>query len=182
MGPAEDGRILRQVRAAAVIATEGKVLLFRCTDLPFWSLPGGRVDPGEPWAGALARELAEEIGAEIGVGSLRWVMENRFRFNAVTYDEICVVFDARAHDGPASRPCPEPFAGTEAHVPLEYRWFPVERLAGLELRPLVLARILAEPLPAQAVHLVVDDREATADDCGLPDPLDVPASWSQWAP
>ena len=165
------GRIVRQVRVAGVFSREGWVLLHRSIDIDFWSLPGGRVELGEPWAAALARELEEEIGAVVRVGALRWVMENRFVYNAVEYDEVAVVFDAVALDGPAARPDAVPFAGAEPHVPLEYRWFRAAELSGLAVRPLLLARILAAPLPAQPVHLVIDDRAATAGDVGLPDPL-----------
>lgn len=34
-----------------------------------WELPGGKVGPGETEAEALARELAEELGIEVSVGS-----------------------------------------------------------------------------------------------------------------
>jgi 8-oxo-dGTP diphosphatase len=59
------------VVAAAVIA-HGRVLAARRSSPPElagkWELPGGKVEPGETDAGALARELAEELGVEVTVG------------------------------------------------------------------------------------------------------------------
>ena len=45
-------------RAAAVIVDDGSALLHRATYEDFWSLPGGRVEVGEPSAATVARELA----------------------------------------------------------------------------------------------------------------------------
>jgi 8-oxo-dGTP diphosphatase len=57
----------RQPVLAASIAVfrEGKVLLAKRGKAPalgLWSLPGGRIEPGERMADAVLRELAEEVG------------------------------------------------------------------------------------------------------------------------
>ncbi len=41
-----------------------------------WEFPGGKVEDGEDKAAALKRELAEEIGVEVDVGSLVTTLED----------------------------------------------------------------------------------------------------------
>jgi 8-oxo-dGTP diphosphatase len=52
---------------------EGRLLVVRRGRPPgvgLWSIPGGRVEPGEDDATAVARELAEETGLNVEVGGL----------------------------------------------------------------------------------------------------------------
>jgi ADP-ribose pyrophosphatase YjhB (NUDIX family) len=58
---------------AVVHDAAGRLLMVRRANEPGrgqWSLPGGRVEPGESDASAVARELREETGLEVRVGSL----------------------------------------------------------------------------------------------------------------
>jgi ADP-ribose pyrophosphatase YjhB (NUDIX family) len=51
----------------------GRVLLVRRANEPgrgLWSLPGGRVEPGETEEAAVAREVLEETGLVVSVGAL----------------------------------------------------------------------------------------------------------------
>ena len=62
------------VVAAAMIAPDGTVLLQqRAPGRPMaglWEFPGGKVEEGETPERALARELAEELGIEVGEAGL----------------------------------------------------------------------------------------------------------------
>jgi len=49
---------------------EGQLLLMRRSDNGFWGLPGGFVEVGESVADAAKREVAEETGWAVEIGSL----------------------------------------------------------------------------------------------------------------
>jgi len=65
-------RVVRVV--AAVIAVEGRYLITQrrrtAVLANLWEFPGGKVEPGETDADALAREIEERLGVEIGVGQM----------------------------------------------------------------------------------------------------------------
>lgn len=73
---------------AIVHDAEGRLLVIRRGRPPGegrWSLPGGRVEPGESDAEALVREMAEETGLRVEPGSLIGQVE-RPGPGGVTYD------------------------------------------------------------------------------------------------
>lgn len=73
---------------AIVHDAEGRLLVIRRGRPPGegrWSLPGGRVEPGESDAQAVVRELAEETGLRVEPGRLAGSVE-RPGPGGVTYD------------------------------------------------------------------------------------------------
>jgi len=66
-----------QLAVGAVAVVDDRLLLVRRGHGPAageWSVPGGRVEAGEPVAGAVVREVAEETGLEVAVDDLLgWV-------------------------------------------------------------------------------------------------------------
>ena len=63
-----DPRRTAAAAAAVVIRADERVLLIergRAPSLGLWTLPGGRLEPGEDAAAAAAREVLEETGLEV---------------------------------------------------------------------------------------------------------------------
>lgn len=67
-----NGRPSPRVIVAAVIIVGGRVLACQRSAPPEvagrWEFPGGKVEPGETDADALARECREELGVRVAVG------------------------------------------------------------------------------------------------------------------
>src|SRR4051812_18841416 len=69
-----------QMRIAGLALRNGHVLVHRAVHESFWTFPGGRAEIGETSAETLKREMIEELGVEIDVGRLLWVVENFFHY------------------------------------------------------------------------------------------------------
>ncbi|MFF4448221.1 NUDIX domain-containing protein [Streptomyces sp. NPDC001502] len=64
-------------RVTGIVIEDGQILLLdQDTDGDrSWSLPGGKVEPGETLEEALRREMLEETGVEVEVGRLLYVCD-----------------------------------------------------------------------------------------------------------
>ena len=62
--------------SAYVEGDQGRILLIRRTDSGLWSLPGGRVEPGETVTQGAVREVKEETGVDIAVVGLVGIFTN----------------------------------------------------------------------------------------------------------
>ncbi|TCK30121.1 ADP-ribose pyrophosphatase YjhB (NUDIX family) [Ancylobacter aquaticus] len=103
---------------SAAVFRDGQVLLARrgrAPSLGLWTLPGGRVEPGETLAQAAIREVAEEVGVAceiLGVAGALDIIQ-RDSSGALTAHFVVVSHAARWVDG-------EPSVGPEA---TEVGWF-----------------------------------------------------------
>jgi len=86
--------------AAAMVRDEaGRLLLQERSDTHVWDLPGGAVDPGEPPARALVREVYEETGLVVRprrlVAVLGGTPEHRYRYpNGDVAEYVMILFTA----------------------------------------------------------------------------------------
>ena len=112
-----------EVAVGAIACQDDELLLIRRGHGPAageWSIPGGRVEHGEPVAAAVLRELAEETGLEAICGPLvGWVERISAEYHYVILDFEVTIMDRR-----------EPVAGDDA---AEARWVPVSDVAELNL-------------------------------------------------
>src|SRR5439155_21430278 len=70
----------------------GHVLLHRADQDNFWSLPGGRGELLEPSTETICREFREELGCDVRVERLLWIVENFFTYDASKFHEIAFYY------------------------------------------------------------------------------------------
>lgn len=136
------GGVSFQVRAAAILIDQGRLLLHRAVGDDFWSLPGGRVEAGEDSATTVQRELREELDEAVQAERLLFVVENFFAHADVACHELGFYYRCRLADGSTLGQRPQPFAGIELDrdKPLEFAWFALDELPGLTVYPEFLRR------------------------------------------
>jgi ADP-ribose pyrophosphatase YjhB (NUDIX family) len=148
-----DGRVFNY-RTVGVLVHDGRALLHRADTENFWTLPGGRIElRGETAAESLRREMLEELGVEVEVVRLLWLVENFFRYTGREFYEFGMYFLMRLPEDSLLLTMEGPFEGTEEGVTIIFQWFRLDELAGLRLLPSFLAEGLRD-LPDSPQHVV----------------------------
>jgi ADP-ribose pyrophosphatase YjhB (NUDIX family) len=117
------------LRVAAVIVHDQKILLCTVDRLGYWFLPGGRVQFGEPAQHALSRELAEELGHQFPAGRLALVVENIYGHRSLQH-EVGLYYRLAWPPGLADSDLDR---GTEPRH--RFRWAAISELASVNFEP-----------------------------------------------
>ena len=118
-----------------VVDSEDRILLIRRGQEPAkgcWSVPGGRVEPGEDDSAATVREVLEETGLAVVAGDLVGTVER-----AAPDGSVFVINDYRCTpvDGPDEA---RVVAGDDA---VEVGWFTPEQVRDIECAPGLVAAL-----------------------------------------
>ncbi|EGH73133.1 NUDIX hydrolase [Pseudomonas syringae] len=134
-------KIIR-IAAALLIGADGRTLLVRKRGTHAFMQPGGKIEPGEPAAQALARELEEELGLIVDPAQAVFLGEfTAPAANEPGFEVNCQLYEVRT-DAQAV-----PAAEIE-----EVLWVDADSHAGLQLAPLTRDLILPLYLKRQAAR------------------------------
>ena len=129
-----------EIIARGLVVRDAALLLCRSVPAGYRYLPGGHVEPGEPAAAALQRELREETGVSTAAGRLVLVTEELFVQSGRARHELNLVFHVEHTPLPAAVPSREP--------QIAFDWIPWREIGVSGMLPARIADWLAARDPA----------------------------------
>ncbi|MFB8790036.1 MAG: NUDIX hydrolase [Potamolinea sp.] len=140
-------------RAVAVIINNNQVLIHQYLKDGFWALPGGRVELMEPAHETIKREMQEELGIDVRVERLLWIVENFYDYNNKSFHEVALYFLISTHCDAIFYGEKESFRGIEKDKNIIFKWHEIEALEDIELYPKFLQKSL-KYLPHSTEYIV----------------------------
>lgn len=122
-------------RVVGVAIHDDKILLHKTAEDDFWALPGGRNEFLEFTQDTLIREMQEELGEEITIDRLLWVVENFFEFDNKNYHEISLCYLMKFEEKSSILDRKESFMGVEEDVKLIFQWFDITEIDNMVVYP-----------------------------------------------
>lgn len=115
-----DQHFIGKVSLRPIITKDGKVLIDRdAQDADIWELPGGRLHVDEVPEEGLKREMKEELGIDIKIGTVIYV--EQFKQTHTGEPSFLVVFEAKLKDEQVS------FTFRDGEI-AEVKWITKEQL------------------------------------------------------
>lgn len=142
------------IRAAAIIIHNNKVLVHRNINSDHYALLGGRVEIGENSEETIKREVIEEIGKEIEITGYISTIENFFEMKGSKYHEIMFVYKAEFKNKEDQK-ISDTIKNIEGKDYLHYEWLDLSKIEEYPLRPQVMKEVLREK--KFPIHKINDD-------------------------
>ncbi|AZR98819.1 NUDIX hydrolase [Streptococcus suis] len=123
------------VRATGLVIQDEKLYLVKSPEGKYYTL-GGAIQLGETTEEAVQREMQEEIGIEVELGPLAFIVENQFTMQEKSYHQIEFLYIVT----PLSNPAPNLEEGNSIR---QCEWVTFAGLEKLDLNPTFLKTELA---------------------------------------
>lgn len=129
------------VRAAAVIIHNDRILVHKNTHSNHYALLGGRVELGEDSIATVKREIKEEMGKEIEIIDYIATIENFFIMNEKKYHEIEFVYLAEFKEE-KDKLIQDTIKNIEGKDYLQYEWIERNQIDQVPLMPEKIKSVL----------------------------------------
>lgn len=141
------------IRAAAIIIHNNKVLTHRNVNSDHYALLGGRVQIGESSEETVKREVLEELGKNIDIIGYVATFENFFEMKGKKYHEIMFVYEAEFTDE-KNKAMQETIKNMEGKDYLQYEWLDINEIDKYPLKPKVAKEIFKEKVwPVHKINI-----------------------------
>ena len=141
------------MRAAAIIIHNNKVLLHRNTKSDHYALVGGRIAIGENSEVTVKREVIEELGKEIDVTGYVSTIENFFEMKGIKYHEIMFVHKAEFKND-EDKQITAMLNNVEGKDYLQYEWIELDKIEECPLKPKIVKEVLKEKVfPVHKINI-----------------------------
>ena len=129
------------IRAAAIIIHDNKLLVHKNINKDHCTLPGGRIAIGENSRETIKREIKEEIGKEIEITEDIGTVENFFEDKQKKYHEILFIQKAEFIND-EDKKINYTLHNIEGKDYLNYEWIDLDKIEEYNIIPICLKSIL----------------------------------------
>ena len=143
-------------RIAGIFVHNNRILLQKAIKSGAWVLPGGRSEINETSCEALIREMKEELGVEIRIKRLVWIIENFNAYETKGLHEMGFYYFGQLNSECNMYGIQGDFEGNENNIKLIFRWFEINEISKLDIYPKFLKEHL-NLLPENIQHIINDD-------------------------
>ncbi len=148
------------LRVAGVLIKENKVLLHRTKKGTAWVLPGGRGEMNEETGKTVIREFAEELGLDVQVARLLWLIESFNAYGEKNLHEHGMYYLVESRGEEITIPGEE-FIGLEEETGIVYKWIELQELRNLTIYPRALQRLLPEVSKVNEIKHMINIEECS---------------------
>lgn len=141
------------VRAAAIIIHNNKLLVHKNTNKSHYALVGGRVKIGEDSKTAIQREIKEETGKDVEVLKCIAVIENFFEIKDSKYHEILFIHQVEFVNEEDKR-IEYTLENAEGKEYQKYVWLDIDKIEKYNILPVSIKKIIKDKkFPTHAIDI-----------------------------